>query len=269
MFSHEVALCVDSTSGGRVRYSGEACADGKIMWTSAYTLDVRSGAEDKTCEWDWTTHAAPDIYGGSCGIAPTVNGGDQLPMTCSEYAAANFVFDATGRTYAESKSYCESLGHTIASIHSAKEQGWVTALISTTAYLGGESDGSGNWQWADGSVWADYRPLSTDGLNGITETKLALENDGEWNDWHTGDALLGVVCRRTAPPMRVCASVNFQPSSSSTPSGYLVDSGGLYATHGDYDYGRYFHLRFRSCPIKAYLYSLAFFLSGVFRRLGL
>ena len=66
-------------------------------------------------------------------------------------------------------------------------------MIKCTAYIGASSDGKGNWRYVDGSNWWSYS--NNDGLAGTSETKLAVGTNGRWNDWGTGDSLLGVVCQ--------------------------------------------------------------------------
>ena len=87
-------LCVDTTAGGTVTYTGVGCGGGSILWTDAATsaADIRSGEglSTSTCAWDWTTYSASAqaVYGGTCGVNPTIDGGDQLPMTFAACAAS-------------------------------------------------------------------------------------------------------------------------------------------------------------------------------------
>ena len=85
-------LCVDTTAGGTVTYTGVGCGGGSILWTDAATsaADIRSGEglSTSTCTWDWTTHSSQAVYGGTCGVNPTIDGGDQLPMTFAACAAS-------------------------------------------------------------------------------------------------------------------------------------------------------------------------------------
>jgi hypothetical protein len=83
MTSTASALCV-SAAGGRVEYTGQVCGQNQILWTSARTIDIRTeaGLGPAQCTWDWTTHPARTLYGGSCGVAPTVDGGSRLATTC-------------------------------------------------------------------------------------------------------------------------------------------------------------------------------------------
>ena len=87
-------LCVDTTAGGTVTYTGVGCGGGSILWTDAATsaADIRSGEglSTSTCAWDWTTYSASAqaLYGGTCGVNPTIDGGDQLPMSLAACAAS-------------------------------------------------------------------------------------------------------------------------------------------------------------------------------------
>ena len=71
---------------------GVGCGGGSILWTDAATsaADIRSGEglSTSTCTWDWTTHSSQAVYGGTCGVNPTIDGGDQLPMTFAACAAS-------------------------------------------------------------------------------------------------------------------------------------------------------------------------------------
>ena len=69
-------------------------------------------------------------------------------------------------------------------------------LAKTTSYLGAESDGNGNWKWADGTKWWQPAAGKHDGLQGTYETKIAMSTDNRWHDWTTGSATLGVVCAK-------------------------------------------------------------------------
>ena len=91
-------------------------------------------------------------------------------------------------------NYCKKEGGAIASIHSDKENAVVMTLANTVAYIGAESDGQGNWKWNDGSRWWQPAPEKHDGIQGITETRIAVDTDNKWHDWATGGETLGVIC---------------------------------------------------------------------------
>ena len=85
----------------------------------------------------------------------------------------------------------------VASIHSQYENGMVASMVTQPSYLGArESEVNGEFSWDDGSTW-DWTNPSNDGMSDQGETRLAF-NSGvpQWHDWGTGDALLGVVCRK-------------------------------------------------------------------------
>ena len=97
-------------------------------------------------------------------------------------------------------SYCTSQGAQIASIHSDTENAAATKLIpnGVGAYIGAESDGTGNWKWRDGTTW--WQPKDHGGLEGRGETRIAIncphcKNDRKWHDWANGEAQHGVLCR--------------------------------------------------------------------------
>ena len=100
------------------------------------------------------------------------------------------------RTYADSLTYCQSLGMVVASIHSQAENDKVATMVQGVSYVAGLKVGT-NWTWDDGSAW-DWRNTKGDGLNS-GESRLAIMPDGGWNDWLAGEAKLGVVCRKQPP----------------------------------------------------------------------
>ena len=105
--------------------------------------------------------------------------------------------DCTKRNFQESVNYCKDKGSTIASFHSnediKKGKDVLQSSSCRQAYIGAISDGSGNWRWLDDSDWWEYR--QNDGLAGTSETKIVWDSDGKWNDWGTGAAKMGVICK--------------------------------------------------------------------------
>ena len=109
-----------------------------------------------------------------------------------------FKYDAGKRNYRDSVNYCKAQGGKIASIHSDKENEVVMKLAETTAYIAAESDGKGNWKWADGTKWWQPATEKHDGIVGASETRIAMNTDNRWHDWGTGEQALGVICAITA-----------------------------------------------------------------------
>lgn len=84
MRSTDQALCVPA-SGGMVRYFGSVCEDDKIIWTAAEGMDLRPGLTRARCAWSWYGYSEDPYtkkFGGTCGVAPTVSGGSDLPTRC-------------------------------------------------------------------------------------------------------------------------------------------------------------------------------------------
>ena len=66
--------------------------EAEVTQLATSAADIRSGEglSTSTCAWDWTTYSASAqaVYGGTCGVNPTINGGDQLPMSFAACAAS-------------------------------------------------------------------------------------------------------------------------------------------------------------------------------------
>jgi len=132
----------------------------------------------------------------------------ECPLTCgvckdgSLDIQGTFHYNATARDYEGSVKYCDSKGLVVASIQSEDEQREAEELMrqhdGRGAYLGGTSDGRGEWKWTDGTPWDAVNP-ENDGLRGKKETRLAMSRSGKWHDTD-GREKLGVLCReKTAP----------------------------------------------------------------------
>jgi len=121
----------------------------------------------------------------ACGVC----NGDGL--SCAPQPAE----DCTQRSYAESVAHCASIGKKIASFHSQEEFDAVLidGKLTCNVYIGGQSDGAGNWGWEDGSEW--WAASWNDGLKGTKETKLVVLKKGKWVDWGQGQSLQGVICQ--------------------------------------------------------------------------
>ena len=111
-----------------------------------------------------------------------------------------YIVDCTKRTFQDSVDFCSKKGYTIASFHSehdiinAKTNAWRAKGSCNSVYIGGTSDGAGNWKWLDNSVWWRHDKTS-DGLTGISETKLYWTYNDNWNDV-SGTAEMGVICQK-------------------------------------------------------------------------
>jgi len=104
-----------------------------------------------------------------------------------------YTVDCTKRNFQASQDYCKSKGMIIASFHSDQDFNDAKEKVKCNVYVGATSDGKGNWKWLDGSKWWAYS--NNDGLSGTRETCLVWRAvDNKWNDWGTGDDLVGVIC---------------------------------------------------------------------------
>ena len=83
MTTNNQALCV-APHGGRVVYTAEACGTNQIRYTAAQAMDIRPGLNAAACNWQASSYSGSSLslYFGTCGVAPTVNGGDTLPTAC-------------------------------------------------------------------------------------------------------------------------------------------------------------------------------------------
>ena len=98
------------------------------------------------------------------------------------------------RNFQDSIDYCTSRGCTISSFHSDDDINSVKDRKTCSAYIGATSGGNGHQSYIDGTEWWQYS--KNDGLTGVRETKIVWAGDGRWHDWHTGDALHGVICQQ-------------------------------------------------------------------------
>ena len=89
--SIDASLCTDTSTGGRVEYTGQLCGACDqslcdIDWTYASTIDIRAGSSlsQSSCQWNWTTYLGDrERYAGACGVAastPVIK--NRLPVQC-------------------------------------------------------------------------------------------------------------------------------------------------------------------------------------------
>merc|ERR1711962_457271 len=117
--------------------------------------------------------------------------------TSDSVSNEKYTVDCTKRNFQASVDYCKSKGWTIASFQSDQDLNDAKEKVKKgrcNVYVGATSDGKGNWKWLDGSKWWAYS--NNDGLEGTRETCLVWRAvDNKWNDWGTGDDLVGVICK--------------------------------------------------------------------------
>ena len=144
------------------------------------------------------------IYWRYCASIVEQSGGPATTKqkVCSNHFGPTFVVSNTGRDYANSRTYCQSIGMEIASIHNQAESDEVGGMIGTVSYLGAVEVGkTGVYYWDDGTPW-DWVDASNDNFlqPNRGETRVAYATSGtRWHDWGTGTSSLGVVCRKKTP----------------------------------------------------------------------
>jgi len=105
-----------------------------------------------------------------------------------------YVVDCTKRNFQDSANFCKTNGWTMATFQSDTDVDVAKDKVKCNVYVGATSDGKGNWEWIDSSPWWAYG--NNDGLDGTIETKIVWRAvDNKWNDWGTGDDLMGVICK--------------------------------------------------------------------------
>jgi len=105
-----------------------------------------------------------------------------------------YVVNCTKRNFQDSANFCKTKGWTMGTFQSDTDVEVAKDKVGCNVYIGATSDGKGNWEWIDSSPWWAYG--NNDGLNGIIETKIVWRAaDNKWNDWGTGDDLMGVICQ--------------------------------------------------------------------------
>jgi len=105
------------------------------------------------------------------------------------FQGAYYKYDDTPRTFADSRTFCQSFGAEIASVHSLAENEFVTGLIvdQQIAWLGADdTDGNNVYTWVDGTAWdySNWYPGEPNGAN--TEKCLNIYSQAsgraQWND---------------------------------------------------------------------------------------
>ena len=108
------------------------------------------------------------------------------------YNGHNYKLIDTGLTWADAKTYCESLGGHLVTITSGVEQAFVQDLIvnrGTKGYYwtGGIRDSDGNFVWITGekfsySNWYNGEPTNAGGIENIITIYKYQGRNGMWND---------------------------------------------------------------------------------------
>jgi hypothetical protein len=118
-----------------------------------------------------------------------------------EFEGKHYLYDATLRTFADARQFCQSRGGDLASIHSLAENNFVTSIgHGQTLFIGGQDLVGDNaaYTWSDGSAW-DYSKWYPNEPNGNAEqcVNLYAQHDGQWNDLGC-TATLASVCKHSS-----------------------------------------------------------------------
>ena len=123
---------------------------------------------------------------------------------CSFYAAPGQIVIGEDMTRDEARNFCQiKTGGDLYSIHTQAQYDHLKAALvgyTSPVMIGLQSDGTGNWEWADGSPvdLAFLRAHSDDGLEGTGETKgVFYPPTADDSDWDCGVATEGHHCDPT------------------------------------------------------------------------
>lgn len=118
------------------------------------------------------------------------------------FQGSYYKYDDTERTFADSRTFCQSFGAEVASVHSLAENEFVTDLIvdQGMAWLGADdTDGNNVYTWVDGTAWdhSNWYPGEPNNPNG--EKCLNIYGQAAhrslWNDFPCSTPLK-VVCKK-------------------------------------------------------------------------
>ena len=107
------------------------------------------------------------------------------------------------------------------SIHSDEENEAIMDLAKTNVYIGAESDGNGNWKWADGTGWWLPSADKRDELPGKSQTRIVMTTTNKWHGWGTGDDQEGVVCAK-APTATAITQTTAPPTTTTGTLPYML-----------------------------------------------
>jgi len=133
----------------------------------------------------------------------------EIPTDAAVFNGHYYKVYGLSKTWMEAEAYCESMGGHLATITSAAEQTFVSALSGlrrgTNYWAGGTDEGSeGTWRWVNGEAWsytnwAYGQPGNKQQRTNIAENYLQLCVDWgcAWNDSankQDGTAWIGFIC---------------------------------------------------------------------------
>lgn len=122
------------------------------------------------------------------------------------YNKTLYAFFSVPHKWVEAKAHCESLGGTLASVHSLQEADYIHQLTGGDStdpyYIGGRKEG-GSWEWTDGSTFdfTHWLPGEPNNLGGaekcLSVGHPTIGNGSQWNDRNCGNgAAVPFVCQK-------------------------------------------------------------------------
>jgi hypothetical protein len=114
---------------------------------------------------------------------------------CDFYSLAHrcYLLQNFSASWNEHADYCELIGGTLASIHTAHAHAALAELLTSTTYFGGMTDGDNRWYWLDESPWEYMYPEDSIFDSG-SPARLALVGH-TWQFWLSGTERHHAMCQ--------------------------------------------------------------------------
>lgn len=210
--AEENAFVQELISNGKYEFywigGTDTAKEGSFVWTNGETMNYTNWSENQPDNYGGnenymmmykTTGLWNDNVGDADSMGFVVEIDELNEITSEIYNKNNYaVFDGNF-TWTEARTYCEMLGGHLAYVEDAKENEFITRLISNGKkdgyWLGGEKfTDKISYQWTNGASlsytnWGNDQPDHWQNK----EYFLEIYKDGKWND-NSNVAELGFVC---------------------------------------------------------------------------
>ncbi|XP_077993136.1 lymphocyte antigen 75-like [Glandiceps talaboti] len=143
------------------------------------------------------------------------------------------------KSWTDSRSYCNSMGGELVSIHGEEENTWITDRIrksnTNNIYIGLREYGwSGIYEWSDGTMlqYENWEVGEPNDFNGEEEcVNIYAHSDGTWNDINCGDKL-PFICKKFNHTTEPITYPQTTPMPGPCPTGWKEFNDRCYSFHG-------------------------------------